>query len=261
MIIFYAFVFIFGLLIGSTLNALEYRWQHKKSFAKGRSQCPHCRHVLSAKELIPLVSFAIQQGRCSHCKKKISWQYPLVELGVALSYLGGVYFVLKPTTVASLTPELLGGVLVLMIFIATLWFLLLTDLHTLILPDEGIVVLAASGVMLSLLVLDLPLTQVILGAAIGLGFYGFMYLISSGRWIGFGDVKLALALGLSLGASFFLLVLFVAYIVGGVIAAFLISRKTKKPQDMIAFGPFLIFASYTILIFGSRILAWYVNLL
>ncbi|PIY78427.1 MAG: prepilin peptidase, partial [Parcubacteria group bacterium CG_4_10_14_0_8_um_filter_35_7] len=80
------FIFIFGLCIGSFLNAVIWRLHRKESFFKGRSYCPKCRHSLGARDLIPLLSFLLLKGKCRYCKEKISWQYPVVELATGLLF-------------------------------------------------------------------------------------------------------------------------------------------------------------------------------
>jgi len=86
-LIFYLIIFIFGACIGSFLNCLIYRLDSKQSFLKGRSFCPHCKHQLGFFDLIPILSFIIVKGKCRYCQKKISWQYPLVEIFTGLIFL------------------------------------------------------------------------------------------------------------------------------------------------------------------------------
>jgi len=86
-LIFYLIIFIFGACIGSFLNCLIYRLDSKQSFLKGRSFCPHCKHQLGFFDLIPILSFIIVKGKCRYCKKKISWQYPLVEIATGIVFL------------------------------------------------------------------------------------------------------------------------------------------------------------------------------
>jgi len=74
------FIFVFGLVIGSFLNCLIYRFETGGNFLKGRSFCPHCKHILAVKDLFPVFSFLFLKGKCRYCKKPISFQYPLVEL-------------------------------------------------------------------------------------------------------------------------------------------------------------------------------------
>ena len=77
---------VFGLVIGSFLNAVIHRLWSKQSILEKHSRCPRCRHELKASDLVPLVSFFVLGGRCRYCKKSISWQYPLVELATAVAF-------------------------------------------------------------------------------------------------------------------------------------------------------------------------------
>ncbi|MEK7519683.1 MAG: prepilin peptidase, partial [Patescibacteria group bacterium] len=81
------FVFLFGLMIGSFLNAVMYRLHSGESIVFERSHCPRCGHVLAWYELVPLASFFIQRGRCRACGMPIAWQYPLVELATGISFV------------------------------------------------------------------------------------------------------------------------------------------------------------------------------
>jgi len=86
-LIFYLIIFIFGTCIGSFLNCLIYRLHSKQSFLRGRSFCPHCKHKLSFFDLIPILSFVFLKGKCCYCGKKISGQYPLVEIATGGLFL------------------------------------------------------------------------------------------------------------------------------------------------------------------------------
>ena len=86
-IIYWTFFFLLGLIIGSFLNSIVYRLEKKESIVIKRSYCPFCKKVLSWFELIPLMSFIFQKGRCRNCNKKISYQYPLVELATGILFL------------------------------------------------------------------------------------------------------------------------------------------------------------------------------
>jgi leader peptidase (prepilin peptidase)/N-methyltransferase len=76
--------FIFGICVGSFLNCVIYRLETKQSFFRGRSFCPKCHHILRWYELIPILSFIFLKGKCRYCGKKISWQYPLVEISTGI---------------------------------------------------------------------------------------------------------------------------------------------------------------------------------
>ena len=87
----YFFIFLFGLALGSFLNCVIYRLERGESFLEGRSYCPHCQHILNWSDLIPLFSFLILKGKCRYCQKKISLQYPLVELATGILFVLTAY--------------------------------------------------------------------------------------------------------------------------------------------------------------------------
>lgn len=255
------FSFVLGLIIGSGINAFEYRFRDPKSFAKGRSICPHCKHELSALDLVPVFSYLALQGKCRYCKKKISWHYPVIEILTAVSFAAYALFselvTRSPLYSTMFFVELILGFAV----IAVLVFLLLYDARHQILPNSAVLVVGILGLIGSLFVFKLSLESVAVGAVIGFGFFGLMYLLSQGKWLGLGDVKLGLALGLLLGSPNIVFCLFAAYIVGALYAAYVLARHKKGMKDKIAFGPFLVVAAIAALIFGQSLIHWYIGLL
>jgi len=119
---------LFGLIIGSFLNALIYRLPREINIAVPRSSCPSCNHVISWYENIPVFSYIFLKGRCSNCKTQISWQYPLVELTTGLFALA-----IAPRTIAP--SELFSFFFFLGIFSAFLVHFIV-DLKHQILPDS-----------------------------------------------------------------------------------------------------------------------------
>ena len=117
-------VYIFGLIVGSFLNCVIYRLEEGKSFLKGRSFCPDCKHTLSWQDLIPLLSFLILKGKCRYCKKPISWQYPLVELATGILFILILNFSTRP-----------GGV-ILFVVSCFLIVIFVYDLKHYIIPDK-----------------------------------------------------------------------------------------------------------------------------
>ena len=94
----YLFIFVFGTICGSFLNCVIYRLA-LPSFSlknlgglKGRSYCPHCKHILNWRDLIPIFSFLILKGKCRYCSQKISWQYPLVELATGILFVLVIHY-------------------------------------------------------------------------------------------------------------------------------------------------------------------------
>lgn len=242
--------FLFGLSIGSFLNASLYRMKLKKSVFKGRSSCPHCSHVLSWKDLIPIVSFLFLLGKCRYCSKPISFQYPAVELGT------GLLFVLIAYVVA-------GSVLSLTLYwilASFLIFIFVYDLKHFLIPDIVVYPAIATAFLYRLLVAG-ELLSALGSALVATAFFLALFLVSKGRWMGFGDVKLALFMGLFLSWPVVLVAFFVAFFVGGFVGTILILLKKKGLKSEIPFGPFLVFGTFTALFWGEQIVDWYLGFL
>ena len=243
------FVFIFGLAVGSFLNVVIFRLGQKKSFFQGRSFCPHCRQTIAWYDNIPLVSFAILGGRCRRCRKKIFWQYPLVELATAVIFIW-FYFLFGLSL----------QFLVLVIFSCFLLVIFVYDLkHYLIL--DAVTVPAMIFAFLANFCLGFGFWNLILAGAIGSGFFGLQFFLSRGRWVGGGDIRLGALMGLMLGWKFLLVALFLAYLIGSIFGLTLIALKRKKMSSAVPFGPFLAAAAFITFVYGQALLSWYLNLI
>jgi prepilin signal peptidase PulO-like enzyme (type II secretory pathway) len=209
-------LFLFGLGIGSFLNVLIWRLNDEKApkFWQGRSLCPHCRHQLSWKDNLPLLSFFLLGGKCRYCRKKISFHYPLVE------------------AVAGMATAMIGFSPVNLIIAYCFIVIFFSDWIYGLIPDEATVILAILGLVLNFG--NWP---------VGLGAFGvllILYAATRGRGVGFGDVKLVFPLGLLLGWPKILAMGYAASLLGGGYALILLLLRRKKFGDTIALGPFLI---------------------
>lgn len=137
-------IFLFGLCLGSFLNVVIIRGNRGEHFG-GRSRCESCGTVLSPLELLPLASFFIQKGRCKHCGAALSWQYPLVELGTALSYVLGWQLVLPHFSTQSFSSEHIFILLAVFAGIGAAVIIFVSDLRYRIIPDGAVLVLAGIG--------------------------------------------------------------------------------------------------------------------
>jgi leader peptidase (prepilin peptidase)/N-methyltransferase len=262
--IFTAIIFVFGLMIGSFLNVVIWRLPREQKLT-GRSHCPHCDHVLTAAELVPLFSFVWQRGRCAHCRAPISIRYPLIELSCGLLFLVAVLLFPPAVTVDYVL------LLRILIAIAVLIPVFVIDLEHYIILD--VIILPASLVMLGLnVVSDLLLSQSLIAwssytiggivAALAAGaFFYVIWKVSSGRWMGFGDVKLTLLLGLILGLPGIVTGLFMAFLLGSVVGIGLMALRIKKLKSMLPFGTFLSVATILALFFGPQLWYWYLQLI
>ena len=244
-------IFIFGLAVGSFLNCVIYRLEQKKSFLKGRSYCPSCKHVLAWHDLIPVISFFILRGKCRYCGKKISWQYPAVEIATALLFLLIFNFQFSIFNICFL---FFVSCFLIIIFVY--------DLKHYIIPDSVIYPAIIITFLYNLILNPSFLVQNSILAGIGASlFFLLIYLISRGKWLGFGDVKLALFMGLFLGFPAIISALFFSFLIGAIIGIILILLKRKGLKSEVPFGPFLIIGTYIALFWGERIINWYFRLI
>jgi len=243
------FVFIFGLCIGSFLNCVIYRLEHKKSLG-GRSFCPKCKHVLSWKDLFPLFSWLFLGAKCRYCKKKISWQYPVLELATGLLFLL-VYFTGNGNFLS----------LLFLLYVAcALIVIFVYDFKHYIIPDSVLFPLIGVSIIYGVFMNPEMMAEYILAAIIASGFFYAIFFVSNGRWMGFGDVKLAVFMGLLLGLKNVILALFLAFFFGAIIGLILMFLKKKGLKSEIPFGPFLILGTFVALLWGQYIIQWYANL-
>ena len=254
-------IFILGLAVGSFLNVLIYRLHKKESPLIGRSYCPKCKHQLGFWDLVPILSFICLKGRCRYCKERISFQYPIVELATGLLF---ALVFLKHFGISISTPYTLYPIPYLvsfirdLFFIAVLVFVFVYDLKYWLVLDK-IVVPAA----LILLVVNIFLGQnfwnLIIAGLVGAGFFFLQFIISRGKWIGGGDIRLGALLGFFFGWPQVAIAIFFAYIVGAIVSLFLVASGKKKMTGQIPLGPFLVVGALITLFYGQQIIEWYLK--
>lgn len=263
-ILIYFFIFISGLAIGSFLNCIIYRLGIEKSFLFGRSSCPNCQYELKWHDLIPILSFFILGGKCRHCKKPISWQYPLVELATGILFVFMGYQFLYEIPIRWL------DFFYLLFITSILIIIFVYDLKNYLIPDK--IILPAILVSLIIKIISAfwqfhfskeSLHLIYNGwlAALGAGaFFLFIVLVSRGRWMGIGDIKLAFLMGLSLGFPDILVALFFAFFFGAIIGLGLIALGKKTFKSEIPFGPFLVTGTFIGLFWANNLINFYLNL-
>ncbi|HUC31365.1 MAG TPA: prepilin peptidase [Candidatus Paceibacterota bacterium] len=283
-------LFIFGLAFGSFLNvvALRYDGEHFLLDTKligGRSHCVQCGRTLRWFELMPLVSFLIQGGRCRRCKARLSIQYPIVEL------LSGLIFVFVPLYIigagGGATP---ASIAVPLVIISILWIavfeallvMALIDIRLGIVPDEINIFLGALGIFLAIFSAgyfgaanDLflgPYAAIfgwqgsvmlakIIGAAVAGAFFALLIAVTRGKGMGMGDLKLAIPLGLIFGWPDIIFVLMFAFVIGAAAGLLAIARGRNTMKGTLPFGPFLALGAAAVFFWGAPIFGWYFSLL
>ena len=290
MFLFYSIIFILGLIIGSFLNVVIFRLESGEKIVNDRSKCLRCKHVLAWYDLIPVFSFIFLKGSCRYCKKKISWQYPTVEIAT------GILFVLIFNFQFSIFNEFsifnfsaLGGPALGWQFLLSISYLLFIasslivifayDIKHYIIPDKVIYPAIAVALGFNLFndviinnnfqfpifnfqsILNSQFLNFLFSAILAGGFFYAIVVITKGRGMGGGDVKLGFLMGLILGWPLVLIALFLSFIIGSVVGIFLILVGNKKMKSMIPFGPFLVLGTFIALFFGKGIVEWYFNMI
>jgi len=246
------FVFLFGLIVGSFLNCIIYRLETQGNFLKGRSFCPHCKHILSWQDLIPIFSFIFLKGKCRYCQKKISWQYPLVEIATGTIFLLIFSFYFIPTLFQFITT------LYLFIVSSFLITIFVYDLKHYIIPDKIIYLAIAIALIFNLLKSDFQWKSDFLISAFAASlFFLLIVLVSRGRWMGVGDIKLAFLMGLVLGWPGILVALLSAFYIGAIFGLGLMALGKKKLKSEVPFAPFLVTGTFLALFWGEKLINWY----
>jgi prepilin signal peptidase PulO-like enzyme (type II secretory pathway) len=230
--LFRIFLFIIGLVFGSFITALTWRYPKGISIAKGRSICPNCRKQVSWRDNIPIVSYFLLGGKCRNCKAKISLRYPLIELAAGIGFV------------------LIGFQILPLILFCLLEIIFVIDLENQIIPDSFIFI----GILLSLIInYQSSFTGLLAGFVCAI-FLLLIFLFTKGHGMGLGDVKFAVLGGMIVGLPLFPIWLFVAFLTGAMVGIILILGKKMGLKSKIAFGPFLVISIPITLLWGQKII-------
>jgi len=243
----YGLVLLFGITIGSFLNVCILRIPKGESIVTGPSHCTHCGRKLNWYELIPVFSFLALRGRCAGCRARISPQYPLIEAVNGLLWML-VFYVLGFT---------LQG-LIACLFTSCLLVLSVIDARTREIPPGTTLFIGVLGVAATLL--DLPNWPLhVIGLfAISVPLL-LILLLTGGRGMGGGDIKLMAGCGLLLGWQLVVFGFFLGCFLASVIHLTLMALK--KADRTLSFGPYLSAGIFAALLWGQPILNWYLNML
>lgn len=243
------FVFIFGLILGSFLNVCIYRIPRGESIAYPPSHCTNCDNKIKWYDLIPVVSYIFLRGKCRYCKEKISLRYPLIELITGVIFLAlyidyGLSFNFYKFLCLSALLIVIG-----MIDLDTTDVYFSTTLSGIIF---GIVFIIYGYF------LGYSPWNYLSGGALSGGIIALIIFITKG--MGWGDFEICLMSGLFLGFKFSILMLFLSFVLGGIIAIMLIILGIKSRKDYIPFGQFIALGTIITCIYGDKIINWYLNM-
>ncbi|WP_174729839.1 prepilin peptidase [Mesobacillus harenae] len=245
----FVLLFIYGLLLGSFFNVVGLRVPENKSIVAPRSACPHCRHQLTAAELIPVFSYLFQRGKCRQCLARISPVYPFIELLTGLLFAG-----------AYLLVGWSGELVIALLLISLFMIITVSDLAYMLIPDKVLVWFAGLFFIARLFDPLMPWWDGVLGAAVGFFLLLLISVVSKGG-MGGGDIKLFALIGFAVGTKTLLLSFFFSTLFGalfGIAGLLLGLLKRKQP---IPFGPFIAMGTLTAYFYGEMIFTWYINLL
>lgn len=244
-ILLYLIIFLYGIVIGSFLNVLIYRLPKKENIVTTRSHCMNCGYQLKWYDLIPIFSYLALGGRCRKCKTRISVQYPIIEALNGILYL--IIFIRFGMSVDSLLYCLLFSALLTLSVI---------DFRTYEIP-----------VGINVFILLLGLVRVVTDwsnwsdyligfLAVSIFLY-LIYIVTHGRGIGGGDVKLMAVCGLVLGWKLVVLGFFLGCIIGSI--CHLIRMKVSDADHVLAMGPYLSVGVMIVALFGNQMIHWYLT--
>ena len=244
------FAVLFGLCIGSFLNVCIYRIAREESIAFPPSHCTTCGYELKAKDLVPVLSYTFLGGRCRNCKEKISIKYPMVEILNALIYV--IIYLNYGLSIELIKFAIFSSLMIVIGFI---------DFETKYVYNSTVIFGVVSGIVFILIdwIINkqIPWTNII-GAAIGFGIIYLIVAFTGG--MGEGDIDIALICGLFLGIKGIIVTLFLAFIIGGIVAICILILKLKDRKAEIAFGPYLAIGGIIASIYGSQLIEYYLGL-
>ncbi len=239
---------VLGVVIGSFLNVCIDRLPESKSIVSTPSHCPHCQKRIPAYDLLPVLSYLILRGRCRNCGARIPLRVLVVEL------LAGVIFTLIWSRFGqsweTLAVSLFSSLLIVIAFIDLTHHKVLNNL---VIP--GIVL----GLIGAFVFHIEDFWTYLIGGVVGFAVLFLIAALAPGS-MGMGDAKLILFLGLITGFPEIILVLFLAFVLGGLVAGFLLLLKKINRKDSIAFGPYLALAGFIVLLYGDQVLFWWTRM-
>lgn len=277
----YLALVLLGLCLGSFVNALVWRLRKQEelfaskaagmakkaralSIVHGRSMCMHCGHELSPRDLVPVFSWIMLRGKCRYCKAPID-DTPFAELFLPVLFVIS-YFA---------WPYAVGGWASAEIVLFGLWLLILTgflalaiyDVKWFLLPDRIVVPVSVLALFFVVVLSKIQADSALLlwslgGAAVISGLFFAIAYVSDGKWIGGGDVKLGALLGLLAGSPVMaFMLIFIASLLGSLIALPRLLLRKYTLNSVLPFGPFLLAAAFVIVLWGQQIYDWYFGLL
>jgi len=240
---------VLGACIGSFLNVCIYRLPRRESLLWPGSRCTSCGHSLSWYENLPVIGWMALGGRCRHCRARVSWMYPAVEIITSLTFVSG-YLLFGLTPIAAVR----------VLFACALIVLFVTDVQHKILPNvitlPGIVVGFACSLFLPPGWRD-SLIGIVVGGGVLFAIAETYYRVRGEEGLGMGDVKLLGMIGAFLGWKLVLLTLVLASFAGSLFGVAVIASGRGSMKYALPFGTFLAVGALVAAVWGTPIVDWY----
>lgn len=248
MSVFYSITFfIFGLVLGSFYNVVGLRVPNNDFLSSDHSYCPNCKKQLSALELIPVISYLIQRGKCRGCGRDISVMYPSIELLTGIGFL-----------MSYLIFDLTLDMVIALVTVSLAVIVIVTDLTYFLIPNKILLFFLPMILFLRLLQPLEPWWSAPAGAIVGFGLIFIVILLSQGG-MGAGDMKYFFVLGYLFGIGGVLLIFLLSTFYGTLVNIILLMLGKVTRKSKVPFGPYISMAALTVLFWGDAILNWYLS--
>lgn len=250
-----------GLMVGGLVNALVMRTKESLIFTTSRS-CAVCATPVCVEEMLPLVGYFMVKGRCKRCQAVTPWQYPATEL-----VFGILFFVFAARALGLWGLELPTFVSVNQVWllfvrdalIASLLVLIfIFDYRAYIIPDR-LTIPAMIIALVANLLLGVDVVTLLLGGFLLGGFFAVQFLISKGRWVGGGDIRVGMLMGFLLGPWLGLEALLISYVAGSLVGVGLLISRKRDMSSHVPFGTFMVIGTVVTMLWGQQLLDWYLG--
>mgnify|MGYP001583410501 FL=1 len=250
------FAIVGGLVLAGALSALVFRTHAEWVWMRPRKTCVVCEVPRSGLDLIPFFGDAVMNYRCRSCRAHVAWQYPVIESAVVLLVVFHAWRYATGTWMPSIDAELTWlfavrditfSLFLLVLFVYDLKYQLIMDRFTL----PAMVVALALNIGLGVSGYELVLAMATLVV-----FFLLQHVLSGGRLLGSGDVRMGLVMGSMLGFIPGVVAMLFAYVIGAIIGTVLLVMRRVTLHDRVPFGTFLAVASFVMLVWGHNIVEW-----
>lgn len=246
--LFYSIIFfLFGIVFGSFFNVVGIRVPKKIPFHNDRSYCPNCETQLRFYELIPVLSYVFQRGKCRTCQTKISFIYPFIELTTGLLFaFAFIYFGFQLELIVAL------------LLISLLMIIFVSDIFYMLIPNKVLLFFLPLFIIARIFIPLDPWYDALIGAVVGYVLLAIIIIVSKGG-MGAGDMKLFGVIGFALGWKNILLTFFLAALFGALIGGMLMLFKKVKKGEPIPFGPFIVLGALISYFYGDAMIEFYLS--